>query len=94
MYANNNQTVLEHFPIIELSKTNGLKSLVTDSAASGTAMACGEKTCNGMIGISSRNQKLESVLEICHENGFNTGLIANSTIIHAIPASFYAIVGS
>ena len=68
--------------------------MVTDSAASGTAMACGEKKCNGMIGISSRNQKLESVWEICEENGFNSGLIANSTIIHATPVSFYAIVGS
>ena len=47
-----------------------------------------------MIGISSRNQKLESVLEICEENGYNTGLIANSSIVHATPASFYANVSS
>ena len=94
MYANNNQTVLEDFPVIGLSKTHAVKSLVTDSAASGTAMACGEKTYNGVIGISSRNQKLESVLEICEENGYNTGLIANSSIVHATPASFYANIDS
>ena len=94
MYANNNQTVLEDFPVIGLSKTHAVKSLVTDSAASGTAMACGEKTYNGVIGISSRNQKLESVLEICEENGYNKGLIANSSIVHATPASFYANVDS
>ncbi len=94
MYANNNQTVLEDFPVIGLSKTHAVKSLVTDSAASGTAMACAEKTYNSVIGISSRNQKLESVLEICEENGYNKGLIANSSIVHATPASFYANVDS
>ena len=57
-------------------------------------MACREKKYNGGIGISSRNQKLESVLEICEYNGYNTGLITNSNIIHATPESFYANVGS
>ena len=94
MYANNNQTVLEDFSIIGLSKTHAINSLVTDSAASGTAMACGEKTYNGVLGISSRNKKLESVLEICEDNGYNTGLIANSSIVHATPASFYANIDS
>ena len=94
MYANNNQTILEDFPVIGLSKTHAVKSLVTDSAASGTAMACGEKTYNGVIGISSKNKKLESVLEICEKNGYNSGLIANSSIVHATPASFYANVDS
>jgi alkaline phosphatase len=94
MYANNNQTVLEDFPVIGLSKTQALRNLVTDSAASGTAMACGEKTYNGVIGINQYNKELKSILEICEENGYNTGLIATSTIVHATPATFYANVVS
>tara|TARA_B100001175_G_scaffold309560_1_gene311428 strand:- start:1495 stop:2550 length:1056 start_codon:yes stop_codon:yes gene_type:complete len=94
MYANKNQTVLEDFPVIGLSKTHALKNLVTDSAASGTAMACGEKTYNGVLGINSKNEKLQSVLEICEDNGYNSGLIVNSSIVHATPASFYANVSS
>ena len=94
MYANNNQTVLENFPVIGLSKTHAVKSLVTDSAASWTAMACGEKTYNSLIEIGSKNKKLESVLEICEKNGHNSGLIANSSIVHATPASFYANIDS
>ena len=94
MYANKNQTFLEDFPVIGLSKTHALKNLVTDSAASGTAMACGEKTYNGVLGINSKNEKLESVLEICEDNGYNSGLIVNSSIVHATPASFYANVSS
>ncbi len=94
MYANNNQTVLEDFPVIGLSKTHSKNNLVTDSAAGGTAMACGEKIYNYVLGINSKNEKLESVLEICEDNGYNTGLIANSSIVHATPASFYANVDS
>ena len=33
-------------------------------------------------------------LEICEDNGYNTGLIANSSIVHATPASFYANIDS
>lgn len=94
MYVNGNKTVLEDFPVIGLSKTHATKNLVTDSAASGTAMACGEKTYNGAVGISAKNIKLKSILEICEENGYNTGLIATSSIVHATPASFYANVHS
>lgn len=94
MYVNNNQTILEDFPFIGLAKTHAAKNLVTDSAASGTAMACGEKTYNGVIGINKRNQKVESVLEICSKNGYITGLITTSSILHATPASFYAKVDS
>ena len=92
MYANNNQTVLEDFPVIGLSKTQALRNLVTDSAASGTAMACGEKTYNGVIGINQYNKELKSILEICEENGYKTGLIATSTIVHATPASFLSLI--
>jgi alkaline phosphatase len=94
MYANNNQTALEGFSHVGLSKTHAVKNLVTDSAASGTAMACGEKTYNGVLGISAKNKKLESILEICKDNGYNTGLIVNSSIVHATPASFYAKINS
>ncbi len=94
MYVNNNQTVLENFSVIGLSKTHAANNLVTDSAASGTAMACGEKTYNGVIGINPKNKKIKSILEVCEENGYNTGLISTSSIIHATPASFYAKVNS
>ena len=55
MYANNNKTVLEEFTYVGLSKTYATGKLITDSAASGTAMATGVKTYNGVIGIDSKN---------------------------------------
>lgn len=94
MYANGNKTNLEAFPVIGLSKTHSSNALVTDSAASGTAMACGVKTMNGVIGISMRNEYKSSILELSKEKAYKTGLIATSSIVHATPASFYANVVS
>ena len=92
MYANGNKTHLEAFPVIGLSKTHSSNALVTDSAASGTAMACGVKTLNGVIGISMANEYRTSILEWSKEKDYKTGLIATSSVVHATPASFYANV--
>ena len=94
MYFNGNKTALEDFTSVGLAKTHSSNSLVTDSAASGTAMASGVKTLNGVIGISSKNKKPKSILEISKEKGYQTALIATSSIVHATPASFYAHVVS
>ncbi|WP_156291922.1 alkaline phosphatase [Oceanobacillus salinisoli] len=65
---------------------------VTDSAAAGTAMATGEKTNNGTIGIDPEGNELTSILEASEENGKSSGLVATSTISHATPAAFVANV--
>ena len=94
MYANNNSTALEGFEYIGLSKTYAYDQFITDSAASGTAMASGVKTYNGVLGIDSKNIPKKSILEICQEKGYNTALIATSSIAHATPAAFYAKIDS
>ena len=63
MYSNGNKTALEEFEYIGLSKTHSSKNLVTDSAAAGTAIACGKKTLNGVLGMDLNNNKLSSILE-------------------------------
>ena len=94
MYANGNKTSLEEFDYIGLSKTHSLDYLVTDSAASGTAMASGVKTLNRTVGIDENNNKQKSILEICKEKNYNVGLVVTSEIVHATPACFYANVPS
>ncbi|MGA0273519.1 MAG: alkaline phosphatase [Flavobacteriaceae bacterium] len=94
MYANGNQTSLEECSFIGLSKTAAANRLVTDSAASGTAMACGVKTYNGVLGLDTKNTPHKSILEFCKEKGYTTALLATSSILHATPASFYAKVTS
>jgi alkaline phosphatase len=63
---------------------------VTDSGASGTALATGTKTNNGSIGVDAYGNPVKSILEIAEENGLATGLVSTSAITHATPASFIA----
>ena len=68
--------------------TSSNSDYVTDSAASGTALATGSKTNNGVIGIDAMGDTLKSVLEMAEEHGLATGLVATSKITHATPAAF------
>jgi alkaline phosphatase len=79
----------EDFPVIGLSKISST-SLITDSAAAATAMACGEKTFNKAIGVNTKGQDLANLIEFMSQKGGSSGLIATSSITHATPASFYA----
>ena len=53
MTANGNHLFLENFKNIGFSKTQSRSDYVTDSAAGGTALACGRKTYNGAIGVDA-----------------------------------------
>ena len=75
---------------IGLSKTYSASHKVTDSAAGGTALACGVKTNNGMLGMNADSVAIKSVLTILQENGLSTGIVASCRINHATPASYYA----
>jgi alkaline phosphatase len=60
----------------------------TDSAASGTALACGEKTNNGMLGYDPEGTLLETVMERSEKIGRMTGAVTSLQLSHATPASF------
>jgi len=67
---------------------------VTDSAASGTALATGHKSYNGAIGVDVNKAPVQSVLEYAKSIGKATGLVVTSQINHATPASYAAHVPS
>ncbi|NLN30475.1 MAG: alkaline phosphatase [Bacteroidales bacterium] len=81
---------LQKFPYSGFSITHSADNYITDSAAGGTAIACGVKTNNGMLGLNPDESVAVSVLEVLHENGLATGLVSTSSITHATPASFIA----
>lgn len=81
-----------NFKHIGLIKTSSATHKVTDSAASGTAMAAGKKTYNGAIGVDTLKAPLENIVDICSALGWSTGVVATSAITHATPASFYGHV--
>lgn len=71
------------------TRTCSANSLVTDSAAAATAIACGEKTLNGAVGLDAQGRRLTSVAEVAQKAGKAVGIVTTVTINHATPAGFY-----
>ncbi|MFK7933066.1 MAG: alkaline phosphatase [Saprospiraceae bacterium] len=90
MYSNRNQLALEKFPVIGLQKTASNSDLITDSAASATAISTGVKTYNGAIGMNKDTLPQSTIMEEAIKRGLSTGIVVTSTITHATPSSFYA----
>lgn len=88
--ANRGNLYIENLKNIGFSKTSSANRYVTDSAAGGTALAVGQKTNNGSIGVDTDKNPVKSVLEEASAKGLATGLVSVSAITHATPASFIA----
>lgn len=87
-------TGFEQAPVIGLSETCSADNYVTDSAAGGTALATGTRTNNGFVGADPQGNQLTSILRKAQAMGKKTGIVVNTTLTEATPASFYAGVTS
>src|SRR5690606_11828863 len=72
--------------------TRAANALITDSASSATAYACGIRTDNGMIGMGPDGSSPESVVEVAEAADMSTGLVVTTRLTHATPAAFSAHV--
>ena len=79
-----------HFPVRGFVSTVSASSLVTDSAAGGTALATGMKTYNGAIGMNADTLAVGNLTEWAKAAGFGTGVITSVGVNHATPAAFMA----
>lgn len=82
--------VLDTMPVIGLVKTHPENKLVTDSAASGTALATGHKTENGRISVGSDGKSFLTIAELAIEMGKSAGVVTTDAITGATPAVFYS----
>ncbi len=87
-------TIFDRATNVALQKTYSLDNRVTDSAASGTALATGTKTNNAMLGITPEGYAPQTLMELAAERGKATGLVVTTYLQHATPAAFYAHVRS
>lgn len=78
------------FPNIALTSTYSANRAITCSAAGGTAIACGAKTNNEMIGVDPDGKALRSIAYDLKDRGYNVGIMTNNPVNHATPACFYA----
>jgi alkaline phosphatase len=90
MVANGNKLALEQCNYSGFSKTYSSNRFTTDSGAGGTALACGVKTKNGMIGMTPDSVAAQSILELSSQNKLSTGIVVACAVTHATPASYIA----
>jgi len=76
-------------PYMGYSRTDSLSG-TTDSAAGGTALACGIKTVNGYIGRDENLNDVKSLTELAHELGMSAAVMSTEVHTGATPASFSA----
>lgn len=94
LYSVDSETGFEQSPVIGLCETSSANNHTTDSPAGGTALATGTRTKNGYCGLDADGKQLTSVLIKAQEMGKKTGIVVNTTLTEATPASFYAGVTS
>ena len=91
-YFGDQEPQFSRFAFTGLHNSSSAKQKITDSAAGATAFSAGKRTYNGAIGVDVDTLSVSSILEDLFDQGYQTGLIATSSITHATPASFYAHV--
>ena len=81
---------MDTLPMGGMARTWSTESVVTDSAAAGTALATGVKTYNKAIGVDPDGKSVPTILEKAQTAGKSVGLITTSFLADATPAVFAA----
>ena len=74
-------------PYMGYSRTNSLSG-TTDSAAGGTALACGTKTYNKYLGLDGNKNEIKSLTELAFELQKSAGVMSTEANKGATPSSF------
>lgn len=80
---------MDQLTVKGLTTTLSADRLVTDSAAAATALACGVKTKNGMLGCNAKGKYVPSCATLAKKSGKKVGIITTVTTTHATPGGFY-----
>ena len=90
-----NRLNMSTFPVMGMQTTYDAHALMTDSASSATAFACGLKTQSGVIGMDdTKEHSYKSIAQLAAEQGRRVGVISSVSLDHATPAAYYASVPS
>jgi alkaline phosphatase len=81
---------VESAPVTGLMRTHAGNVLVTDSAASATAMATGFKVPKKAISVLADGRIPMTLFESARASGMSTGVVTTSGLVDATPAGFVA----
>lgn len=89
---NDKPLLMTTFPVVSMATTHSANSDVTDSAAAGTALATGNKTKNGMLGMNADTVAVTSIAKTLFDRGYGVGIVTSVAIDDATPGAFYTHV--
>lgn len=82
--------LMNTFEVAGVNTTYCADTLITDSAAAGTALASGVKTNKGVVGQDVSGKNVTTLTEAARDKGMKTGLVTTTRLTHATPAAFAA----
>lgn len=86
----NDPLCFTQFPVLGMATNYSANRPITCSSASGTAIATGSKTNNGMLGMApDSTTKYTSIAYKIHDAGYKIGIMSTVQLNHATPAAFY-----
>lgn len=81
-------------PVKGSVRTRSADKAITDSAASATAYACGQKTNNGFLGLLPDGSPCRTLAEEAAARGYGVGIRSTDYATGATPSAFYTHVRS
>ncbi|MCR5070914.1 MAG: alkaline phosphatase [Bacteroidales bacterium] len=90
MYANGGALTMTNLRTFGLVRTQSADNFTTDSAASGTAYATGQKTNNGFVGMNTEREPIPNIPEMLTPLGYACGVLSTDNLSGATPAVFFA----
>ena len=90
MYANGGELTMTGLKTMGYVRTQSADNFTTDSAASGTAYATGQKTRNGFLGVDTAAVEIKNLPEKLAPLGFACGVVSTDELDGATPAAFFA----
>jgi len=88
--VNGGKLNMDQMPYTGVSRTYATDRLVTDSPAGGAALASGQKTKYGYIGLDVDGNPMETCLTDAQAKGMKTGITVTCRLNDATPADFCA----
>jgi len=84
--------LMDTLPAQGVTTTHAANRYITGSAPAATAMASGQKTNIGVVGMDPQLRPVKTLAELAKEQGMKVGIVSSVSIDHATPAAFYAHV--
>ena len=89
-FANRGELTYANLKYMGWVTTQSATDFTTDSSASGTAYATGQKTYNGSIGMDINKRPMPNIPERVIAKGIISGVVSTDDLNGATPAAFFA----